>query len=185
MSYLQKRKAILFSMKSLVFLSVLSLLLTCEPGDTSALQKAGLWNNAAPPPMDKLLAKDVLDEVNALRARGCKCPGSRYSPPAPALQWNEKLEQAAQAHADDMYRGRYFSHNSTDGTSFSDRMTRAGYDWYIAGENIAKGQPTARAVVDAWAGSKGHCENMMNPKFQDMGVGKTGPYWVQDFGARK
>lgn len=172
-------------MKSLLFLSVLSLFLTWYRVETPAIQNAGRWSNAAPPSVDNISAQEVLDEVNALRARGCHCPGSQYSPPAPALQWEGKLEQAAQAHADDMYNGRYFSHNSADGTSFSDRITRTGYLWQEVGENIAKGQPTAKAVVKAWANSKGHCRNLMNPKFQDMGVGKSGPYWVQDFGVRK
>lgn len=173
-------------MKSLLVLSLLSLLLTCDQFvSPDAVQQAGIRGSIGAPSIDELSARSVLDEVNALRARGCKCPNSRYSPPAPALQWEEKLENAAQSHADDMYRGRYFSHNSADGTSFSDRISRAGYRWSAVGENIAKGQPTARAVVHAWANSKGHCLNMMNPKFDDMGVGKNGPYWVQDFGARK
>lgn len=172
-------------MKSLLVLSVFSLLLTCDTAVNPALQRAGIGNNGSPVSIDDISARAVLDEVNALRARGCKCPNSRYSPPAPPLHWEEKLEQAAQSHADDMSRNRYFSHSSADGASFSDRISRAGYRWSAVGENIAKGQPTARAVVHAWANSKGHCLNMMNPKFDDMGVGKNGPYWVQDFGARK
>lgn len=170
-------------MKSLIFLSVFSFLLTCEPTGSPVVQKAGVPGTGATlPTMDHISAQDVLDEVNALRSRGCKCPGSPYTPPVPALRWDEKLKRAAQLHADDMYYGRYFSHTGADGSSFSDRITRAGYRWQSAGENIAKGQPTARAVVHAWSNSKGHCRNLMNPEFKDMGVGKTGPYWVQDFG---
>lgn len=172
-------------MKSLIVLSAFSLLLTCDPLVNPVVQQAGISGTPAPRSMEVLSAREVLDEVNALRAQGCTCPGGRRYAPAAPLRWDARLARAAQLHADDMYYNDYFSHNSADGTSFSDRITRAGYAWQAVGENIAKGQPTARAVVHAWANSKGHCMNMMNPGFEDMGVGKTGPYWVQDFGVGK
>ena len=51
------------------------------------------------------------------------------------------------------------------------------------------GQPTAQAVVDGWLKSEGHCRNIMNPSFRELGVGYAtggsyGKYWVQNFGAR-
>ena len=170
-------------MKTLFVLSVFAWLMTCWPGQSPSLQKAGAWN-VLPPSIDGIAAREVLEEVNALRARGCNCPGGRRFAPTGPLHWDEKLEQAAQTHADDMSRRRYFSHTSKDGTIFSARISRAGYDWNVVGENIAKGYPTARAVVEGWRSSKDHCPNLLNPKFRDMGVGKTGPYWVQDLGAR-
>ncbi len=129
-------------------------------------------------------AQAVLDEVNALRAKGCQCPGGKRFRPAPALQLDSLLEKVAQRHADDMQQNRFFSHDSEDGTIFSRRITRAGYHWQVVGENIAMGYPTPEAVVKAWRTSRDHCPNLMNPEFRDMGIGKAGPYWVQDLGAR-
>jgi len=133
---------------------------------------------------DSVMAQTVLDEVNALRAAGCRCPGGKRFGPAPALHLNTQLNAAAQGHAADMNKRRYFSHDSRDGSTFSDRISRAGYRWRYSGENIAMGQPTAEAVVKAWRNSKGHCHNLMNPNYRDMGIGKAGPYWVQNLGTR-
>ncbi len=160
-------------------------LFACESATNPALQQAGAAFPDRPRSLDAATARAVLDEVNLLRSTGCKCPGGKRYAPATALRWDEQLEQAAQAHADDMHRRNYFSHTSANGADFSDRVTRAGYDWKAVGENIAKGYPTARSVVEAWRSSKDHCPNMMNPEFRDMGVGKTGPYWVQNLGVRK
>lgn len=168
-------------MKSILLFIPFILLVTCETNPKGQTMAAG----SAPPPVSTFPASAVLEEVNALRSSGCQCPGGRYYAPAPALQPNQQLEIAAQAHADDMYRKRYFSHKGADGSDFSDRISRAGYRWSAIGENIAKGYPTAHAVVEAWRKSKDHCPNMMNPGFRDMGVGNAGPYWVQDLGTRK
>ncbi|MBK9338012.1 MAG: CAP domain-containing protein [Lewinellaceae bacterium] len=130
------------------------------------------------------MARVVLNEVNTLRAKGCRCPGGKRFPAAPALRLDTQLGAAAQAHAEDMQQRRYFSHESRDGSDFSDRITRAGYEWRYSGENIAMGHPTAEAVVQGWRNSKGHCHNLMNPNFRDMGIGKAGAYWVQDLGRR-
>ena len=167
------------------WLAALSLLwMTCASDSTPPLPYIASAGTA-PPTVDEALARAVLEEVNALRASGCQCPGGRYFKPSEPLRWDTTLAQAAKTHAEDMRLKRYFDHTSADGTDFADRITRAGYTWQSVGENIAKGQPTARAVVQAWKASKYHCSNMMNRHFQDMGVGKAGPYWVQDFGRKK
>ncbi len=132
---------------------------------------------------DPVSDQAVLEAVNALRATGCKCPNGKRYGPAPALRLEERLATAAQAHADDMFRRKYFSHLGRDGSEVSDRVRRAGYEWVIVGENIAKGYPSAEAVVRAWRTSADHCSNLMEPGFRDMGLGQAGPYWVQNLGA--
>jgi uncharacterized protein YkwD len=81
----------------------------------------------------------------------------------------------------------YFSHSSQDGRSPFDRMRDAGYDYRTAGENIARGQTDAAAVMTAWMDSPGHRQNILNCDFEDLGVGYVegsgGPWWVQNFGA--
>ena len=83
----------------------------------------------------------------------------------------------------------YFSHTSLDGRTVAQRITATGYAWRAIGENIAAGQTTPEQVVAGWLQSEGHCRNIMNPAYQELGVGyaQDGSYgttWVQDFGAR-
>ena len=159
-------------MKTLLALLACTATLTWWPNNTDTITKPDS-------------AEAVLDAVNALRATGCKCPdGKRYGP-APALRLNKQLTEAAQTHADDMFRRKYFSHWGRGGSDVSDRVRRAGYRWVMVGENIAQGYPTAEAVVRAWRTSADHCSNLMEPAFRDMGLGQAGPYWVQNLGARE
>jgi uncharacterized protein YkwD len=85
----------------------------------------------------------------------------------------------------------YFAHNSQDGRSPFDRMRAAGYRGGLMGENIAAGQPTPAAVMDAWMHSPGHRANILNCGYKVIGIGvftlAGSPYriyWTQDFGDR-
>ena len=127
---------------------------------------------------------EMLYEVNALRAKGCRCPGGKYYQATQALTWNETLALAAEGHAKDMDQRNYFDHESRDGRSFTDRITAAGYHWRAASENIAYNYSDAKSVVLAWRKSKGHCKNLMNPLYKEMGAGLAGDYWVQDLASR-
>ena len=42
---------------------------------------------------------------------------------------------------------------------------------FAIGENIAAGQRTPQDVVDGWIASDGHCANLMNPNFEELGTG--------------
>jgi uncharacterized protein YkwD len=135
-------------------------------------------------------AARVLALTNAARAQGQTC-GTTTFPAVGALTYNAALEQAAQGHAADMAVKNYFSHTSQDGRDFSARITATGYKWYTIGENIAAGQTTPETVVAGWLKSEGHCRNIMNGSFKELGVGYAAnasssyrTYWVQDFGAR-
>jgi uncharacterized protein YkwD len=130
----------------------------------------------------------ALERINQRRAAGATC-GSRGSfAPAPALRWNALLAQAAAAHSADMAAQNYFSHTSLDGRSMSDRVNATGYAWASLGENIAAGYPDIDAVVSGWMGSDGHCANLMNPAFDELGLAcapgvagsRYGQYWTQD-----
>jgi len=127
----------------------------------------------------------VLDLVNQRRSEGANCGGQTYSP-APALVIDGALRCAARVHSRDMEERGFFDHTNPDGDSPFDRMLFAGYDWRAAGENIAGGQPTPEAVVDAWMNSSGHCSNIMSPDFADIGIGywDAGTMWTQVFGRR-
>ncbi len=132
--------------------------------------------------IDTLAVRGVLRAVNALRAKGCYCPDGEWFGPTTALRVDERLNHAAQSHAEDMQRRNYFSHTNPEGDDAGHRARKAGYPWSSIGENIAWGQPTAESVVESWRNSRGHCANMMNPTYQHIGIGKAGVYWAQVFG---
>ena len=52
------------------------------------------------------------------------------------------------------------------------------------GENIANGYTAERSVVDGWIKSPGHCKNLMNKAYKEMGVAKIGTYWTQEFATK-
>ncbi|MET3980213.1 uncharacterized protein YkwD [Mucilaginibacter sp. UYP25] len=133
--------------------------------------------------------QEFLDLINKTRGKGCKC-GSTYYPPAPPLVWNDDLEEAANGHAKDMAKQNYFSHESKDGRTMNTRIVTAGYifkGWksFAIGENIAFGQTSIPEVMAGWFKSEGHCKNLMNPGFKEVGVAEYNNYWVQDFGGRE
>ncbi len=127
----------------------------------------------------------VLDSVNALRARGCHCPDDKWYPPAPSLQWNDLLARSARRHALDMQKHNFFKHTGSDGSDFTDRIKAAGYNWQVAAENLAMGHNDIAEVVKSWETSQGHCQNLMHPELQEMGLARVGRFWVQDFGSLK
>ena len=129
----------------------------------------------------------VVELVNAARSKPRKCGSERFAA-APPLSESRQLDDAAAGHARDMVRRKYFDHRGSDGTQPKDRVLRAGYESRLTGENIALGPESAEEVVEGWLDSPGHCANIMEPRFRDIGVGvargkKRGQvYWVQNFG---
>jgi uncharacterized protein YkwD len=130
------------------------------------------------------IKNDILLEINKVRAEGCKC-GEEKMPPVAALTWDDTLETAAIRHVKDMVENDNFSHTGTDGSTLSDRVEAAGYQWWTIGENISWGYSAVSYVVQGWINSKGHCRNLMNPDFSEMGAAKIATYWVLDLGKPK
>lgn len=104
----------------------------------------------------------------------------------PALKFNSKLSNVAEAKAADLRDKNYFSHTSPTYGSPFDMMKSFGISYTAAGENIAKGYKTPDAVMQGWMNSPGHKANILNSSFTEIGVGYvtdgsgTG-YWVQMF----
>ncbi|GAA2310371.1 hypothetical protein GCM10010149_70950 [Nonomuraea roseoviolacea subsp. roseoviolacea] len=123
---------------------------------------------------------EVVRLTNAERAKG-GCQPLKHDP---------QLHKAAYDHSADMAAQNYFSHTSKDGRSFMDRIRGAGFTGGTGwAENIAMGQPSPASVVEAWMNSSGHKANIMNCKYNLIGVGaaknsKGQIYWTQDFAAR-
>ena len=65
----------------------------------------------------------------------------------------------------------YFSHDGPGGAGFQQRISRAGYHWRVAAENLAGGLSSPEATVDSWMTSTGHRQNLLNPLFRHAGIG--------------
>jgi uncharacterized protein YkwD len=131
------------------------------------------------------LAARALQLVNNVRARGTRC-GERSFGPAPPVRLSGTLNDVALGHAADMARHDYFEHDDLSGHTPADRVRAVGYPEKLVGENIAYGPESADEVVKGWLDSPGHCENIMDPRFAEMGiayspgqVSRRGLYWVQ------
>jgi len=86
------------------------------------------------------------------------------------LKVNDELTAAAFAKAKDMFANNYWAHVSPSGVTPWKWVGDAGYNYDVAGENLAKNYPTAQATVDAWMASPTHRANIMNNKYQDVGL---------------
>lgn len=131
----------------------------------------------------------LLEQVNAARAQARQCGGQSFAA-APSLAWNTPLAQAAQSHSRAMANGNFFAHKGRDGSTPGDRAELAGYGGRQIGENIAAALDSPRKVVDGWLASPGHCANLMNPQFSELGAAyavdpksDAGIYWTALFGA--
>jgi len=118
---------------------------------------------------------EVLSLVNQERAKaGC-------SP----LTASSSLAALAEAFSKDMAARDFFDHTDPSGATPWDRAEDAGIT-NLGGENIARGQADAAAVMEAWMDSPGHRANILNCDFKTLGVGahfaSGGPWWTQNFG---
>jgi uncharacterized protein YkwD len=127
----------------------------------------------------------VLQLVNEVRAAGSRCGGKSFGP-APALERSGTLDRVAADHAADMARHDYFEHVDLKGKTPADRVRASGYREKLVGENIAYGPSSAAEVVSGWLHSSGHCQNIMDPRFVEMGLAaapgrgsRRGWYWDQ------
>ena len=122
-------------------------------------------------------AKSYIEQVVAL------VNAERAKVNLPALTMSTDLNYAAQIRAVETTQS--FSHTRPNGSSFSSVLTENGIPYRRAGENIAWGQKTPEAVVNAWMNSEGHRANILNKNFTSIGVGYylngSTPYWVQLF----
>jgi hypothetical protein len=133
-------------------------------------------------PNSRLDVNGILQATNAQREAQGLVP----------LHLNSKLSKAAEVKVDDMFAHQYFEHESPDGKSPADIIRMQSYEFIIVGENLALGNfKNNTALVQAWMDSPGHRANILNNKFQEIGIyAKKGTYegkeiWlaVQEFGS--
>ena len=160
------------------------------------------------PSIDESTKQTYLDAINNARAVTQDCGEYGVKDAVPALTWNDALYKAAYEHSEDLAESDTFAHDGSgtesdwtaqvqdleSGSTMRDRIENNGYtNWRKIGENIAAGslRDTAQEAVDAWIKSDGHCKNLMNPDYKNVGMGhveKDGStyihYWTQNFGAQ-
>ncbi len=137
-----------------------------------------------------------LDQVEA--ATLCLVNIQRAQAGLGALIANSVLQGAALQHSQDMVKNNFFSHDSSSGEDFEDRILRFNYappnTQWVAGENIAWGTlslSTPDAIVVSWMNSPEHRANILNNQYRELGVGivpstpsgdPTGATYTADFG---
>lgn len=149
-----------------------------EPSPTaSASEQAPAAKTTTPVTVSAETAAEaeVLRLVNVEREKvGCS-----------AVAANSSLTSLAENFSDAMAAQGFFDHTDPSGATPWDRADAAGIT-NLGGENIARGQADAAAVMDAWMNSEGHRANILNCDFKTLGVGvhfgTGGPWWTQDFG---
>lgn len=134
-------------------------------------------NESNKPEIDKeelTFAEQVVKLVNEERAKAGLS----------ALSIDTNVEAAAQVRAREIKQS--FSHTRPNGTQFSTALKEQGVSYRGAGENIAWGQKSPEAVMQAWMNSDGHRANILNSNFTTIGVGyyqdaNGTNYWTQLF----
>lgn len=82
---------------------------------------------------------------------------------------NEKLSQAATLKARDMVTNDYWAHTSPTNVTPWKWLEEVGYEYSMAGENLAKNFPDSDTTISAWMDSTSHRENMLNPQYSEVG----------------
>lgn len=92
------------------------------------------------------------------------------------LQAQGQLTTAARLHSADMGCNDFVSHTGSDGSMPWDRAAGQGYIYSAIAENIFAGSSSAQTAFNAWMGSQGHRDNMLNPTYTEIGIGYR--YWA-------
>lgn len=115
---------------------------------------------------------EALSLINVERARIGAAP----------LSPDVHLSKLAREYAELMVRDNFFDHDTPGGLTYEQRMAAAGYDDRVHGENIFWGSSNPNQAVTSWMNSRGHRANILNRKFQNIGVGYARPnHWVTIF----
>lgn len=120
-------------------------------------------------PISAAWENDMLEKINT----------ERTNAGVPTVCFNDKLTAAAEMHTNDMIDNDFFGHTGSDGSSVGSRATIEGYSWNGIAENIAQGQGSVSAVIEAWMDSSAHRGNILNASFNHVGVAMIDNVWTQ------
>ncbi len=102
----------------------------------------------------------IIEEVNIERQKKGLAP----------LVENSSLKLAAAAKASNMFEENYWAHFSPSGKDPWGFITKSGYKFVYAGENLARNFYNSEDVVVTWMNSPSHRDNILNANYQDIGV---------------
>jgi uncharacterized protein YkwD len=157
--------------------------------NANTTQQAERMRNATPiadPPAPSVSPESlaILALVNNERAARGLAP----------MQVSVLLNAAAQGHSATQAAVGTIYHVSPSGSGPGDRIAQTGYQFSTWGENVAAGYRNPQTVMNAWMKSPGHCKNILNPAFTELGVGYVNrdgdpsryfDYWTQVFARPK
>jgi uncharacterized protein YkwD len=109
----------------------------------------------------EITAQKVLDQTNQERSELNLAP----------LKYNSILSRSATKKAQDMFDNNYWAHTSPSGTTPWDFFKSVGYQYSVAGENLARDFYDTESLMKAWMNSPTHKENIINSKYQEIGIG--------------
>ena len=123
-------------------------------GVTISLPASSVYSSA-------INSANIISLTNAARA------GVGLTP----VVYNGQLASAAQSKANDMALSEYFAHTSPTGVTPWYWIRSAGYTYTYAGENLAVHFSEAEDVTAGWMASPSHRANILEPRFEEIGVG--------------
>ena len=195
------------TLSKIFFLIGLLLFTACGNTGESASTPRNLGAVSDITPVLKTENREMLQALNMARsvARDCH-DGLGIVGPSRALTWSDELYASAYEHSRDLAQSDTFSHFGS-GTAFDitganrggrksqffERIESNGYEnYYTLGENIAGGQNDIAEAMEAWLASPAHCTNIMNDKFEEVGIAVVVAedttfeiYWTQNFGSKR
>ena len=107
-----------------------------------------------------IVSGTMVDLTNQSRAEAGLAP----------LRQSETLAEFARVKGQDMIDRGYFAHDTPEGKRPWEWIDRSAYDYVYAGENLAMDFVTAEVVHDAFMKSPSHRRNILNPRYQDVGI---------------
>lgn len=108
----------------------------------------------------EITAEKVIEQTNQQR--------QKYD--LPPLRLNSLLSQSARLKAEDMFADNYWAHTSPSGRLPWQFIKNAGYQYSIAGENLAKDFYDTSSMIKAWMRSPTHRDNIIHQKYQEIGI---------------
>jgi len=154
--------------------------------------------NINPPHLSQAKIQEYVNKINALRSVSQDCGEFGIKKATHPVKWNYNLYKAAYEHSRDMAMNSLLEHYGSN-TKYdltgkiygsSNEVLRARANGYknndYIGENILYGDYHfgTDEVMESFIEHDEHCPNMMNPRFQDVGVAfyynpKTGnEFWT-------
>jgi hypothetical protein len=87
-----------------------------------------------------------------------------------SLTENEALNKAAESKLANMFSENYWDHTGPKGETAWDFISETGYQYQLAGENLARGFSNSEPTIKAWMASPTHRANILNSRYKEIGV---------------